>query len=532
MEDEEWNEEEEEEEGNADLTLGILSKALGALSKAHSQRAAELSSSPSDPAEDVSKVDESKEITDLTPDRDGALEIVKEKGVKRRDAGEEGDEDDGLEKHGKSSKRNKCVDYGKGEVEDKSNAEKRSRKRSKARKPKDDEPAVLATETKEVNPPPENLAFRKILRQPRYFDDPEDIEASRATCYNCGDPGHLAFECTAPKPCYVCGDFAHDGRHCNQQSQCFKCGKTGHQARACPEKGKRGRGGARQEEGVCLLCGNSGHGYGSCRGDYEASDLEAIQCYVCKKFGHLCCLDGLGDAPRLASCYNCGDTGHSGMACTRTRGNSFPPTPKTQSAKSQAAKSQAAKNHSTPGAKNHGTPTPQAALPPPPPRPSKQCFSCGEEGHFSRECPKVNDGAATPVATPAPAATPRRGEKCYNCGGEGHFARECSNPPSTPSCYKCGETGHVARQCSAQPQAKRNPEPETKLPRWMEIQTRDDRQQQQQLNGLLTPQKMYHRVADQDQRNSKKQKALAEFAQEKSAIRLPKWCAVESAEQR
>lgn len=40
--------------------------------------------------------------------------------------------------------------------------------------------------------------------------------------------------------------------------------------------------------------------------------FQNIQCYVCKKFGHLCCVNSTSDTS-VVSCYKCGQTGHTGL---------------------------------------------------------------------------------------------------------------------------------------------------------------------------------------------------------------------------
>ncbi|CAJ2651400.1 unnamed protein product [Trifolium pratense] len=237
----------------------------------------------------------------------------------------------------------------------------------------------------------DNMVLRKLLmflfyqRGPRYFDPPD---SSWGACYNCGEEGHAAVNCTAAKrkkPCYVCGGLGHAAKQCTKAQSCYICKKGDHRAKDCPEKHTTPR--ASKSLTVCLKCGNSGHDMFSCRNDYSPDDLKEIQCYVCKTFGHLCCVNTADVILGEISCYKCGQMGHTGLACSRLQGE-------------------------TTGA---ATPT--------------LCYRCGEGGHFARECTssiKVQlmqacsrfQGETTGAATPT---------LCYRCGEGGHFARECTN---------------------------------------------------------------------------------------------------------
>lgn len=57
-----------------------------------------------------------------------------------------------------------------------------------------------------------------MQRGPRYFDPPDN---SWGNCYNCGEGGHTAVNCTSAKrkkPCFVCGSLEHNVKECNKVS--------------------------------------------------------------------------------------------------------------------------------------------------------------------------------------------------------------------------------------------------------------------------------------------------------------------------
>ncbi|KAK3040196.1 hypothetical protein RJ639_028446 [Escallonia herrerae] len=246
----------------------------------------------------------------------------------------------------------------------------------------------------------DNVVLRKLLRGPRYFDPPD---SSWGVCFNCGEEGHMAVNCTSArrkKPCFVCGSLEHNVRQCTkvykslgqfsyrqlpiqlihenlncwygfarllliyfslldcfdmrsslQGQDCFICKKGGHRAKDCPDKYA-----ARSPSAnICLKCGHSGHEMFSCNSDYSLDDLKEIQCYICKGFGHLCCFNHTASGPTEVSCYRCGQSGHTGLVCI-TLSCVFLNACASISGESPSMGS------------------------------VSSCYRCGEAGHFAREC--------------------------------------------------------------------------------------------------------------------------------------------------
>ncbi|XP_076915305.1 uncharacterized protein LOC143574609 [Bidens hawaiensis] len=99
---------------------------------------------------------------------------------------------------------------------------------------------------------------------------------------------------------------------------CFICKKGNHRVKYCPEKSSWGT----QSTKICLNCGDVGHEMFSCKSMYSPDDLKEVQCYVCKCFGHLCCVNYADDGSIEVSCYRCGQLGHSGWECAKLHAES------------------------------------------------------------------------------------------------------------------------------------------------------------------------------------------------------------------
>ncbi|KAK4605714.1 hypothetical protein RGQ29_000141 [Quercus rubra] len=170
---------------------------------------------------------------------------------------------------------------------------------------------------------------RNLLWRARYFDPPY------------GEEFHTKGNCKGERqkrPCFICAGYGHSWKYCKQGQDCFVYKVRGPSAIDCPVRHQD------PSSNICLRCGGKGHNMFSCWSEYSPDDLKEIQCYVCKNFGHLCCVDFLDLSPRHVSCYSCGQTGHLGSECTKSCGE------------------------------NSGSKS--LAL----------CYRCGEGGHIARRC--------------------------------------------------------------------------------------------------------------------------------------------------
>ncbi|XP_058457631.1 uncharacterized protein LOC131434672 [Malaya genurostris] len=133
-----------------------------------------------------------------------------------------------------------------------------------------------------------------IVHKDKYPDPPK----KEITCNNCGDRGHMRYQCrNPPKPrtCYMCGQTGHQEPRC-PNTVCLKCGeKTKTFLRGCQSC-------SREQNMTCHLCGVRGHGQRNCPDKWRRyhSTIEdnkpltqnfvrnpnAKHCCICSRPGH------------------------------------------------------------------------------------------------------------------------------------------------------------------------------------------------------------------------------------------------------
>nr|XP_010319589.1 uncharacterized protein LOC101259478 isoform X4 [Solanum lycopersicum]XP_010319591.1 uncharacterized protein LOC101259478 isoform X4 [Solanum lycopersicum]XP_010319593.1 uncharacterized protein LOC101259478 isoform X4 [Solanum lycopersicum]XP_025886033.1 uncharacterized protein LOC101259478 isoform X4 [Solanum lycopersicum] len=165
-----------------------------------------------------------------------------------------------------------------------------------------------------------SVVLQRLLRPPRYFNFKGSIWKAFQIC---GEENHSAAGCSPlekkKRRCFICGHYRHNGKYCKKVTACFICKRRGHLAKDCLNAKTQIL--QAQSCEFCLKCGDKGHDMFTCKDGYSSTDLEKIQCGVCKAFGHLSCVDYKDYGPKQVSCYNCGMLCHLSSDCLNLRRN-------------------------------------------------------------------------------------------------------------------------------------------------------------------------------------------------------------------
>ena len=99
--------------------------------------------------------------------------------------------------------------------------------------------------------------------------------------------------------CYNCGEFGHSAKNCSKGIICHKCNKPGHMSKNCP---------SHKNDNI----NNNNNNINLNNNDNKNNEAGAIKCYNCGKIGHK-----MSECPNKKGkyCYICGKSGHIQAQC-------------------------------------------------------------------------------------------------------------------------------------------------------------------------------------------------------------------------
>ncbi|XP_071710699.1 phragmoplastin interacting protein 1 [Rutidosis leptorrhynchoides] len=245
-------------------------------------------------------------------------------------------------------------------------------------------------------------------------------KAKRQTCYDCGEKGHLSSSCPNKKAAdvavtdYETNYTAFDGEETDnvgdgklKRRTCYECGEKGHLSSLCPNK----------------KAADVAHTYN------RTNDVLFDE--VKEEVGNL----GDGKLKRR-SCYECGEKGHLSSSCPKKQAADVANSVRETFAPAAVVYDKGV-DYNTVNSVSDGKLR------------RRTCYECGEKGHLSSACPKVQ---AADVANLVKEINHVAVEKADVAvagkeGGDNMMGSVSEGKLRRRTCYECGERGHLSSLC-------------------------------------------------------------------------------------